>query len=121
MQKNIKKGYFSNKSLKLIAKNDCNLEAIEVDNILNNAEITAIPYLISYMYALELYKLYKVDPEKSLYILRKIIELNRNSEEEYYNIIKSFGLHPNDCLNKYYKKVERDALTLTRKKSKPNT
>ena len=55
--------------------------------MLYSPDISSINYLISFIFALELYYLYKEDKEKALYNLEKIILLNCNSEEEYYNTV----------------------------------
>lgn len=112
-----KNGYQSNKELKRIAESEYDVLPEEIDAIIGEPELNSTIYLTSYMFALELYKMYQNDKEKALYYLKKIILLENMSEEEYYSNIKRFGLFPNLSLKEHYQETKKDALRLTRKKS----
>ena len=73
-------------------------------------------YLDSYMYAVELYEIYKNDPDKAFYYLNKIIRLDLNTRRQYYNNIKRFGLTPNLSQEKFQEELTRDLFTLCKKK-----
>ena len=117
-EEKLENGYTNNKLLKRIAEEHCNIYPIEVEMILNETKMSNLVYLISYMFALELYTLYKEDKEKALYYLRKIIMLDGLDEFEYYNNIKKIGIIPNQSLRNYQKQVQEEIQILTRKKSK---
>lgn len=117
-EKFTKNGYLNNKQLKQIALEKCELQPNEVEDLLNEPNVYSTVYLTSYMFALELYKLYLEDKEKALYYLQKIILLDHLNEEEYYCNIKRFGLIPNLSVQEFYKECKNDALKLTRKKPK---
>lgn len=112
-----KEGYVSNKQLKHTLQKEFAVIPDEVDFIIDEQNKYSPIYLTSYMFALELYRLYKEDKEKALYYLKKIILLEDMSEYEYYCNIKRFGIIPNLSLQSHYKEIKRDALKLTRKKS----
>ena len=114
-----KNGFRNNKHLKQIALEEYDIEPDEVEDILNFPQIHSSIYLTSFMFALELYKMYKEDQEKALYYLKKIILLDDLSEEQYYHSIKRFGIIPNLSTSEFYKECKSDVLRLTRKKSKP--
>jgi len=113
-----KNGFRNNKELKKVALEKCDLHPEEVEDLLNYPGIHSSIYLTSFMFALELYKMYKKDKEKALYYLKRIIMLANLSEEQYYSSIKRFGIIPNQSANEFYKECKSDVLRLTRKKSK---
>ena len=71
-------------------------------------------YLISYMYAIELYMLYKEDKDKALDTLKRIILLDNMSEEEYYSNIKKLGIIPNFSLRNFDRDLEEESIKLER-------
>jgi len=101
-EKYLKYGYHNETVLKNISNNKCHIKTNDLKNMLYSPDISSINYLISFIFALELYYLYKEDKEKALYNLEQIILLKCNSEEEYYNNILNFGINPNFNLNKFY-------------------
>lgn len=118
-EKYTRNGFKSNKQLKQIALEKCELDPLEVEDLLNYPEIHSSIYLTSFMFALELYRLYKEDQEKALYYLKKIILLDDLSEEQYYSNIKRFGIIPNLSTREFQQTCKNDVMKLTRKKSKP--
>ena len=110
-----KGGYQNNKMLKHIALNQCDIEPDELEELLHNPDINSSIYLTSFMFALELYKIYLEDKEKALYILKQIILLDNLTKEQYYNNIRRFGLIPNQSLQEFYNNCNENVLKLTRK------
>lgn len=108
--------YNSNKELKLAAKSHCDVLGEEIDELFTSPNFSGIDYLVSYIFALELYKLYLTDKEKALYYLKKIILLECGSSQEYYYNIKRLGLFPNLTSSEFHKQFTNEALTLIRKK-----
>ena len=102
----------------MAAKMHCEVLGEEIDELFTLPNFTGIDYVVSYMFALELYKLYLIDKEKALYYLKKIILLECRSSQEYYCNIKRLGLFPNLTSSELHKKFTNEALTLTRKKPK---
>lgn len=115
-ERKLPNGFTSNKELKTIAKNKYQILPEVIDDVIGNPNLHNIIYLTSYMFAIELYKVYKEDKEKALHYLKKIIELDNMSELEYYNNIIKLGLIPNLSTKEYYEIVLNDALKLTRRK-----
>ena len=108
----------NNKELKLAAKEHCDVLGEEIDELFTSPNFSGKDYIVSYMFALELYKIYLNDKEKALYLLKKIILLECRSPEEYYSNIKKLGLFPNLSSHELHKQFTDEALTLTRKKPK---
>lgn len=106
--------YTNNKMLKESAKKYCGLVSEEVDDIIQQGSLS-YDYTISYLFAVELYNLYKNDKEKALYILRKIIYLNCKSELEYYNELKRLGLIPNMNMREYHRDINENIRKLEKK------
>lgn len=113
-------GYTSNKLLKTIAEKHCKILPVEVEAILNGSSPSLSLYLTSYMFAISLYQIYKIDKEKALYYLKKIIQLECMEERQYYNNIRKLGIIPNQGLQEYQNQVQEEIQILSRKKSKPN-
>ena len=107
-------GYTSNKMLKESAKKYCKLSSEEVDDIIQEGSLS-YDYSISYIFAVELYKMYKEDKEKALNYLRKLILLDCKNELEYYHNIKRFGLISNLHMREFNREVNESVLALTRK------
>lgn len=115
-EKYTENGYTSNKMLKNIASKHFNVIPEVINDVIGEPNLTNTIYLTSYMFALELYKQYLQDKEKSLYNLKKIILLEDMDELEYYSNIKRLGINPNLSLKTHYNEVKNEALKLTRKK-----
>lgn len=94
--------------------------SLELDDILLHSSIDLSIYLTSYLFAIELYNLYKEDKEKALYILKKIILLDNKDEQQYYSNIKELGIIPNLGLHEYQTNLQNEAeqISLSRKKNK---
>lgn len=110
-------GYCNKNTLINAAEAIQKVSSLELAEILKKEKYGKQKYLISYMFAIELYNLYKRDKEIALYYLRKIILLNCSSSEEYYNSIKKMGLDPNFSTEQIHKACKEDIMRITRKKS----
>ena len=100
----------SNKDLSsFIKSHEANLEII-LHYIKMDLPFYLFIYSLPFIFAVELYNIYKTDKDKAIYLLKKIINANCNSKEEYYQMMLDFGLIPGRHLNTYAvdinKKVE---------------
>lgn len=111
-----RKGYSTNKELKLIAHEKYDYTSKEINNILNNFDFQSPVYLTSYLFAIELYETYQKDKDKALYYLKQIILLKDLKEKEYFYKIQKMGIMPNEHLKSYYNEVQEKALKLSRTK-----
>ena len=59
------------------------------------------------------YYVYLNDKDKSLYILKKIIQAKGLSKEEYYKYIKSLGLYPSSSIHEYEEIIKSRTLKRT--------
>lgn len=107
-------GYNNNRDIKR-AGAKFEIRPQEIENIFTKPIMHQEVYLVSYIFALELYNIYLEDKDKALYYLIKIIELTCKSKEEYYSSILKFGIIPNLNLPELHKKITDEALKLTRK------
>ena len=73
-----------------------------------STEINDYFYVTSYIFALELYDLYKKDKEKALDTLKKIILLDGNSEKQFYDDILDLGITPNASLEKFQNDLDKE-------------
>ncbi len=71
-------------------------------------------YLASYMYAIELYMLYKENKDKALDLLKRMILLDEMNEEEYYSNIKKLGIIPNFSLRSFERDLQQESIKLER-------
>lgn len=101
-------GYSSYEQLENLAYKKCNLFPEELEDIINYKEMIPEIYLTGYLFALELYNLYKKDKDKALDFFKRIILLDCKTEEKYYNSIKSFGLIPTKSVSEFQKKLEKN-------------
>lgn len=116
IEKNLISGYQSNKTLKQFALSKCSLQPLELEGLINNYNTNSITYLTSYLFAIELYNLYKTDQEKAIYYLKKIILLICNDEKEYYDNIKKLGIIPNQTIQSFNNEINNEILKLNLKK-----
>jgi len=117
-EKTLKRNFKNNKELRCAGEVHCKLLPKELDDILTFPVLTSQEYLVSYMFALELYQMFTEDKDKALYYLNKIILLDCRSEEEYYNNIKKFGFIPNLHSQEMHEKFINEGIKLTRKRPK---
>lgn len=111
-----KDGYTNNKALKHSSANYCGLTLKIVDKLIQEGGIP-YDYVISYIFAIELYNIYQIDKEKALNILRKLVYTDCKDEETFYKIIKNYGLIPNYHTREYTKSLKDDILKLEKKKN----
>ena len=104
----------SNKQMKELIKNTFGIKENIFEEIFQTSDTEIIiKYIISYMFAIELYLLYLNDKDKSLYILKKIIQVKGLSKEEYYKYIKSLGLFPSTSIHEYEEIIKSRTLKRT--------
>lgn len=108
-------GFKNGKALKSTAYNKFMISNNELKKLLNISDLYNESAVISYMFAINLYYLYREDSEKALYILNQIILLQCESTEEYYYRIQELGLNPLEYIKTYHEEVTNDLLTLTKK------
>jgi len=107
-----------NKILKEIALKECDINNNELEDLLKYPDLYSTIYLISYIFAIELYYIYLEDKELALHILKKIILINENNDEKIFKDIKKLGLIPNKNFAKYQKECKQKYNELSRKRSK---
>lgn len=101
-----------NKDIK-IAANKLGLENEDIEDMLvGSSSQLKESYLTSYLYAVELYQIYKEDKEKALYLMKKMIYLDKANEEKYFSEIKKLGLNLNERSNDYHNKLYEDIRVL---------
>jgi len=118
VEKYAQNGYTNNKILKQTANNNLNMKPQLVEDLLQNADMFSSIYVTSYLFAIELYNIYKEDKEKALYLLKKIILLDKSNEKEYYDGIIDLGVIPNASSSKYIKECNNTVMKLVKKKSR---
>ena len=91
----------NNRMLKEIAFNNFMIEKNMLQYIINEVSENTEVEMVGYMFAIELYSLYQIDPEKALYLLKKIILLREENDYDYYQAIINMGIIPNENINKY--------------------
>lgn len=114
----LKSNFSNNKQLKTAAKIACDLTGEELEDMIFQEDTQPETYVISYIFAIELYDLYKQDKEKALSILRKIIEMNGYTLEDYYKELKKLQLLPNQHMLSYHRELQSDINKLIRIKEK---
>ena len=104
----------SNKQMKELIKNTFGIKENIFEEIFQTSDTEIIiKYIISYMFAIELYLIYLNDKDKSLYILKKIIQAKGLSKEEYYKYIKNLGLYPSSSIHEYEEIIKSRTLKRT--------
>lgn len=119
-EKEQKTPFTSNKMLKDVALNKCNIDPDDVSLLLyeNSDDLTSDNYLLGYLLAVELYKIYKDDKDKALHLLKKIILLDNNSNEQYYSNIKRLGLVPNLSVHQFQNDTKNELKRALKKNPK---
>lgn len=72
-------------------------------------------YVLGYMYAIELYTIYKKDPENSLRLLKEIIQLENLSPIDFYQQLTNIGLNLNENLFKFQNNLYEETSLLIRR------
>lgn len=69
-------------------------------------------YIIGYIFAIELYLIYKENPDYAFYLLKKIMAIDlRKDPESYFKEIKDLGINPTSSLDSFESHLKRE-LTL---------
>lgn len=95
-----------NKRLKNVSYSKLNFSPTYVEDLIATDIIFETPYSIGYLFAVELYELYKFDKEKALHVLKKFIRLNSMQPDGYYRETKRLGLYPNAHMKDYKEDLE---------------
>ena len=95
----LKKSY-SMEAFKKECKN-FGLGAGELNFYLSNDFFPDVKYLVAKIIAIELRDIYLKDKDKFIYILKKIISLDLDDAESFYNKLKELGLKPLNNLDEY--------------------
>jgi hypothetical protein len=65
--------------------------------------------------------IYRKDPEKALYLIHKIIDINpRLDSEEYFKKLTELGLHPNRSVDEYNNHLLKRMRTIQKKDDEKN-
>ncbi len=82
-------------------KSHTNYDNQYIDDVLYNEISETFHYGISYLTAIELYLIYKVDPKLAIELLLKIIKAHDLSNEGYLKYVKSLGIIPGQHIKEY--------------------
>ena len=90
-----------------ISEDDFNLSMEDING-------DAYIYLPAYMIAIELYKSYQNDPDKTLDIIDKMLKFNLVNLKEDYQKLLFLGIKPNYNLEEYEDDLKQKELALRR-------
>lgn len=103
-----------NSELKNAAQKTCNLSGKMLEDMLTIGDFQPEIYITGYIFAIELYDLYKRDKDLALFFLRSIIEMRCYTYEDYYRQLKKFNLYPNNHMSEYHQELQSDVIRLER-------
>ena len=101
--------------LENIARNRLFIEPQELRTLLDFNYTNKMSRLLGYMIAIQLYEIYKKDPDKAKFIFKRFILNIKSSEKEYYEWFLEEGINPSDNIKKYHNNINQDIQRLTRK------
>ncbi len=81
--------------------NDVGLNKIGIKDVMNTYMRDNMHYIISYLTAIELYLIYKNNPDMALDLLFKVIEYDTCNNKEYLDYVKSLGIEPGKNIDVY--------------------
>lgn len=110
-----KYGKFKNTHQLTRASKELELSRKELKGLLNLVDFPEMYRIIPYIYAIELYYLYKEDPEYACSIMKKIILDNTKEPNESIAMLENLGLNANKHSKDYH-----ESLVLSLKKSNEN-
>ena len=106
-----KQNIIDNKHLRKLAYEQCDFTSFYFECLMDIDPIDLTTYVISYIFAVELYETYKYDKEKALYIFKKMTLLSDLTSLEYYKEIKKLGLYPNSHLTDFISDLKDKTLS----------
>lgn len=98
--------------LKLLSQVSMNFKSSQTRKILNSNKNGNQIYLTAYLFAIELYHLYKIDPEYSLYLLKYILRLPIDNPPSFYKQLIDLDLVPNAHLSEHYQNLFENVQSL---------
>ncbi|MEG0909867.1 MAG: hypothetical protein RSH78_05870 [Bacilli bacterium] len=66
-----------------------------------------LQYTFAVMIAVELFEIFKVDPDKAFYLLKAYMNLPETDPLTYYKKIKGLGIIPNQSIESFARSLER--------------
>ncbi len=82
------------------------LISYDLEGLLNLDLPASFAYVLSYLFAIELFEFYKKDRDYALFLLKCLIDLDLSmSNEEYFKNLLGLGLKPEENLNQYKKHI----------------
>ena len=70
-------------------------------------------YIIGYIFAIELYLIYKENPDYAFYLLKKIMAIDlRKDSESYFKEIIDLGINPTSSLDSFESHLKRELTRL---------
>lgn len=89
------------KKIKKYLKRKCKLENLKPKTILATKITDNFHYIISYFTAIEIFLIYRQDPQKALESLRAITKASGKTEGEYLSYVNSLGINPGENFQQY--------------------
>ena len=77
------------------------LNKLGISDVMNTYVRDYMHYIVSYLTAVELYLIYQDNPDYSLSLLFKIINIKQDSSKEYLDYIRTLGLEPGKHFDDY--------------------
>ena len=79
----------------------------------------SIDYVIAELIGIEIYMLYRKDPEKAMYLIHKLIDISpKLKAPEYFKKVEELGLHPYHKVNEYQHHLLKRMRTMQKKDKK---
>ena len=92
------KGHSLKEKITKYAKHDAKM----LQEVIEFEVATSLDYVIAELIGIEIYMIYRKDPEKALYLIHKIIAIDpRLDSEDYFKKLVELGLHPYRSVEEY--------------------
>lgn len=89
------------KKIKKYLKRKCKLENLKPKTILATKITDNFHYIVSYFTAIEIFLIYRQDPQKALESLIAITKASGKTEGEYLSYVNSLGINPGENFQQY--------------------
>lgn len=111
------KGHSLKEKISKYAKHDARL----LQEIIEFEVATSLDYVVAELIGIEIYMIYRKDPEKALYLIHKIIDIDpRLDSKEYFKKLIELGLHLNKSVGEYNNHLLKRMRTIQKKDDEKN-